>query len=117
MDLLLLFLADLEDEDCTRTLFAKSYKNNPLTSKHQSAVSVTGKVQKICGMLLNQLKSNEGVMDSRAFEQIYTVILSCYVKPKPGKVVEALMDLKRRAERCRIVSNNSVPTSSSNLWV
>lgn len=99
-DLLQLFVASLEDDDCTRTLFAHSYNNTPLISKTLSAVTVSDKVQKICDLLSEQIKANETSMDRRAFEQIYTVILSCYVKPKEKRVVEALLDLKKRADQC-----------------
>jgi hypothetical protein len=100
-DLLQLFVASLEDDDCTRTLFARSYNNAPLISKNESAVTIPDKVQKVCDLLLEQIKVSEASMDRRAFEQIYTVILSCYVKPKESRVVGALLDLKQRADQCK----------------
>jgi hypothetical protein len=82
-------------------LFARSYNNAPLVSKAESAITVPDKIQKVCDLLLHQIKANEVSMSRRAFEQIYTVVLSCYVKPKQSKVVEALLDLKKRADQCK----------------
>ncbi|KAI6182734.1 Serine threonine protein kinase-related and IKI3 domain containing protein [Aphelenchoides bicaudatus] len=94
-DLLQLFVASLEEDDCTRTLFARSYNNSPLVSKNAPAFTIPDKVEKVCKLLLEQIKASEPSMDPRAFEQIYTVILSCYVKPKESKRVQFLSNSLR----------------------
>jgi elongator complex protein 1 len=101
LDLLQLFIAALEDEDCTKTLFVKSYKNSPLASKKECAVTVVDKVEKICKLILDEIKGRETSMELTTFQRFYLVILSCYVKPKSSNVVEALLDLKKRADQCK----------------
>lgn len=102
IDLLQLFITSLEDEDFTKSSFAKSY-NNPLATKNSNSVHVDDKVQQICDLLLEQMKGQEALLDLGLFEQIYTVILSCYVKPKSSRVVEALLDLKKHADNCKLL--------------
>lgn len=104
IDLLQLFITGLEDDDCTITLFAKSYNNSPLVSKNENAVTVPDKVKKVCTMLLEEIKSRESSINPNDFQQIYLVILSCYVKPKSNNVVKALLDLKKRADQCKFLS-------------
>jgi galactose-1-phosphate uridylyltransferase len=95
VELLQLFVASLEDADCTRTLFSNAYARN------SNEAGRSDKVKQICDLLAEQIKNQEKLMNTQEFEQIYTVLLSCFVKPTPGRVVEALLDLKKHSDKCK----------------
>ncbi|KAI6178588.1 Elongator complex protein 1 [Aphelenchoides besseyi] len=91
VELLQLFVTALDEEDCTDGVFASNYsrkKPNKITDD---------KVDLVCSAVVRELRSQESKMSSE-FDGMYTVILTCLVKPKSSSIVDALLDLKKRAD-------------------
>ncbi|KAI6203285.1 hypothetical protein M3Y94_00538500 [Aphelenchoides besseyi] len=91
VELLQLFVTALDREDCTEGVFASNY------SREKSNKITNDKVDLVCSAVVRELRSQESKMSSE-FDGMYTVILTCLVKPKSSSIVDALLDLKKRAD-------------------
>ncbi|CAG9532078.1 unnamed protein product [Cercopithifilaria johnstoni] len=93
-ELLNLFVANLNSENVTTGIYSESYINNNDTRCDKRAVKVDKtKVQNVCAAIREYILS----LDDTLIVDLYTTVISTYLKEQPPQVAEALSALREQS--------------------